>query len=117
MSGRYIYGKGTQNFPLTSGNGSPLPEYQTVVPTKIQLFGLNFSQIVSPTLFNEARISYNRFEQTFTPLDADFDPSSLGLGDGFGRKFFADDYGFGLSQFGCADQCSTRAHQQCVSTC
>jgi len=79
MSGRYIYGKGTQNFPLTSGNGSPLPEYQTVVPTKIQLFGLNFSQIVSPTLFNEARISYNRFEQTFTPLDATFDPTSLGL--------------------------------------
>ena len=57
ISGRYIYGKGTQNFPLTSGNGSPLPEYQTVVPTKIQLFGLNLSQILSPTLFNEARIS------------------------------------------------------------
>jgi len=47
MSGRYLYGKGTQNFPLTSGNGSPLPEYQTVVPTKIQLFGLNFSQTIS----------------------------------------------------------------------
>ncbi len=84
MSGRYIYGKGTQNFPLTSGNGSPLPEYQTVVPTKIQLLGLNFSQILSPTLFNEARISYNRFEQTFTPLDADFDPTSLNLVTGSG---------------------------------
>ncbi|MDQ3061612.1 MAG: TonB-dependent receptor, partial [Acidobacteriota bacterium] len=84
LSGRYIYGKGTQNFPLTSGNGSPLPEYQTVVPTKIQLFGINFSNVFSPTLFNEARIGYNRFEQTFTPLDAAFDPTSLGLVTGSG---------------------------------
>ncbi|HEV8159195.1 MAG TPA: TonB-dependent receptor [Pyrinomonadaceae bacterium] len=86
MNGRYIYGKGTQNFPLTSGNGSPLPEYQTVVPTKIQLFGLNFSNILSPTLFNEARIGYNRFEQTFTPLDAAFNPASLGLVTGSGLQ-------------------------------
>jgi len=84
MSGRYIYGKGEQNFPLTSGNGSPLPLYQTVVPTKIQLFGINFSNAFSQTLFNEARISYNRFEQTFTPLDAGFDPASLGLVTGSG---------------------------------
>jgi hypothetical protein len=84
MSGRYIYGKGEQNFPLTSGNGSPLPLYQTVVPTKIQLFGVNFSNVFSPTLFNEARIGYNRFEQTFTPLDAAFDPTSLGLNTGSG---------------------------------
>ena len=84
MSGRYIYGKGEQNFPLTSGNGSPLPLYQTVVPTKIQLFGVNFSNVFSPTLFNEARIGYNRFEQTFTPLDAAFDPTSLGLVTGSG---------------------------------
>ncbi|MEO7673936.1 MAG: carboxypeptidase-like regulatory domain-containing protein, partial [Pyrinomonadaceae bacterium] len=84
LSGRYIYGKGKQNFPLTSGNGSPLPPYQTVVPTKIQLFGVNFSNVISPTLFNEARIGYNRFEQTFTPLDATFDPTSLGLVTGSG---------------------------------
>ncbi len=84
LNGRYIYGKGTQNFPLTSGNGSPLPQYQTVVPTKIQLFGLNLSQVLSPTLFNESRVSYNRFVQTFTPLDATFDPISLGLVTGSG---------------------------------
>jgi len=86
VSGRYIYGKGTQNFPLTSGNGSPLPPYQTVVPTKIQLFGFNFSNVITPRLFNEARIGYNRFEQTFTPLDAAFDPASLGLVTGSGLK-------------------------------
>src|SRR5262249_54085625 len=63
----------------TSGNGSPLPAYQTVVPTRVQLFGLNFSQVLSANLINETRIGYNRFVQSFTPLDANFDPASIGL--------------------------------------
>lgn len=79
LSGRYIFGDGSQTFPLTSGNGSPLPAYQTVVPTRIQLFGLNVTQVLSSRLINETRLGYNRFFQTFTPLDADFDPSSIGL--------------------------------------
>jgi Carboxypeptidase regulatory-like domain/TonB dependent receptor len=79
LSGRYIFGDGDQVFPLTSGNGSPLPAYQTVVPTRVQLVGLNLSQILSPNIVNETRIAYNRFVQTFTPLDADFDPASIGL--------------------------------------
>lgn len=79
LSGRYIFGDGSQTFPLTTGNGSPLPAYQTVVPTRIQLFGLSLSQVLSARLINETRLGYNRFVQTFTPLDADFDPSSIGL--------------------------------------
>ena len=47
LSGRYVFGDGNQTFPLTSGNGSPLPAYQTVVPTRIQLFGLNLSQVLT----------------------------------------------------------------------
>jgi outer membrane receptor protein involved in Fe transport len=79
LSGRYIFGDGDQVFPLTTGNGSPLPAYQTVVPTRVQLFGLNLSQILSPNIVNETRIAYNRFVQNFTPLDAGFDPASIGL--------------------------------------
>src|SRR5262245_8437888 len=79
LSGRYVFGDGSQTFPLTSGNGSPLPAYQTVVPTRIQLFGLNLTQVLSERLLNETRLGYNRFVQTFTPLDADFDPSGIGL--------------------------------------
>ncbi len=79
LSGRYIFGDGNQVFPLTTGNGSPLPAYQTVVPTRIQLFGVNLSQVLSSRFVNEARLGYNRFVQTFTPLDADFDPASIGL--------------------------------------
>ncbi|HEY6991235.1 MAG TPA: carboxypeptidase regulatory-like domain-containing protein, partial [Bryobacteraceae bacterium] len=79
LSGRYVYGDGNQTFPLTSGNGSPLPAYQTVVPTRVQLSGLNFTQILSERLINETRAGYNRFVQTFTPLDGDFDPAGIGL--------------------------------------
>jgi outer membrane receptor protein involved in Fe transport len=79
LGGRYIFGDGNQVFPLATGNGSPLPAYQTVVPTRVQLFGLNLSQFISPKLVNETRVAYNRFVQTFTPLDADFDPASIGL--------------------------------------
>ena len=79
LSGRYIFGDGSQTFPLTSGNGSPSPEYQTVVPTRIQLFGLNLSQVLSNGLINKTRLGYNRFVRTFTPLDAAFDPASIGL--------------------------------------
>lgn len=79
LSGRYIFGDGNQIFPLTSGFGSPLPPYQTVVPTRIQLVGLNLSQLINERLINDTRVSYNRFRQSFSPLDADFDPASLGL--------------------------------------
>jgi len=79
LSGRYIFGDGMQVFPLTSGLGSPLPEYQTVVPTRVQLLGLNLVQFFGNNILNETRVGYNRFFQDFSPLDKDFDPSSIGL--------------------------------------
>ncbi len=79
LSGRYVFGQGSQFFPLTAGVGSPLAPYQTVVPTRVQLAGLNFSQVLTSRLINETRLGYNRFKQNFFPLDADFDPASIGL--------------------------------------
>jgi hypothetical protein len=81
VNARYIYGDGNQTFPLTSGNGSPLAPYQTVVPTRIQLFGINFSQVLSSRLINETRAGYNRYVQFFTPLDAG-NPLPTGLNTG-----------------------------------
>ncbi|HKC89668.1 MAG TPA: TonB-dependent receptor, partial [Blastocatellia bacterium] len=77
LSGRYIFGDGTQQFPLATGNGSPLPRYQTVVPTRIQLFGLNLTQVLSARLINESRAGYNRYVQFFTPLDAITPPDAV----------------------------------------
>jgi outer membrane receptor protein involved in Fe transport len=79
LSGRYVFGDGNQTFPLTTGQGSQLPPYQTVVPTRVQLAGLNFSQVLSNRLINDTRFSFVRFTQLFSPLDAAFDPASIGL--------------------------------------
>ncbi len=44
--------------------------------------GLNFQYLATPAVINELRLSYNRFTQGFTPLDAGFDPSSIGINTG-----------------------------------
>jgi outer membrane receptor protein involved in Fe transport len=79
LNGRYVFGQGNQNFPLSAGAGSPLAPYQTVVPTRVQLAGINFTQSFSSSFINETRLGYNRFKQLFFPFDAAFDPASIGL--------------------------------------
>ena len=79
LSGRYLFGDGNQTFPLNSGQGSELPAYQTVVPTRVQLAGVNLSQMLTTRLINETRVSYNRFAQVFSPMDSAFDPAGIGL--------------------------------------
>src|SRR5581483_8597033 len=79
LSGRYVFGDGNQTFPLNSGQGSQLPPYQTVVPTRVQLAGLNSTQLLIHRLINDFRVSFNRFAQSFSPLDVAFDPASIGL--------------------------------------
>jgi hypothetical protein len=79
LSGRYLFGDGNQTFPLNSGQGSELPAYQTVVPTRVQLAGLNVSQMLTSRLIHDTRLSFNRFAQIFSPLDSAFDPASIGL--------------------------------------
>jgi hypothetical protein len=79
LSGRYVFGNGTQTFPLNSGQGSELPAYQTIVPTRVQLAGLNVSEVLSERVINETRLSFNRFAQVFSPFDSQFDPSTIGL--------------------------------------
>jgi hypothetical protein len=79
LSGRYVFGDGNQTFPLNSGQGSQLPSYQTAVPTRVQLGGLDISQVLTPRLIHDTRLSFTRFAQVFSPLDAAFDPASIGL--------------------------------------
>jgi hypothetical protein len=79
VTGRYVFGDGNQTFPLNSGQGSELANYQTVVPTRVQLGGLNLSQVFTPHLIQDTRVSFMRFAQVFSPQDAAFDPASIGL--------------------------------------
>src|SRR4051794_1717383 len=75
LSGRYVFGNGSQTFPLNSGQGSHLPNYQPPVPPRVQLAGLNFPQPLTGRLPNEPRLSFNRFTQLFSPIDSAFDPA------------------------------------------
>lgn len=79
LGARYVFGDGNQTFPLNSGQGSELPQYQTVVPTRVQLGGVNLSQVLTSRLINETRVSINRYAQVFSSLDSGFDPASIGL--------------------------------------
>ena len=45
----------------------------------MQLAGLNVTQVLTDRMINETRFSFNRFTQLFSPLDAGFDPASIGL--------------------------------------
>ena len=74
-----MFGDGNQTFPLNSGQGSQLPAYQTVVPTRVQLAGFNASQMLTSRVINDTRLSFNRYAQVFSPLDSNFDPASIGL--------------------------------------
>jgi hypothetical protein len=79
LSGLYVFGDGDQTFPLNSGQGSQLPAYQTEVPTRVQLAGVSFLQVLTSHLIHDTRVSLNRFAQVFSPLDSGFDPASIGL--------------------------------------
>ena len=50
-----------------------------MVPTRVQLGGLNVTQLLTDRLINETRVSFIRFAQVFSPLDSSFDPASIGL--------------------------------------
>ena len=45
----------------------------------MQLGGLDISQVLTPRLIHDTRLSFTRFAQVFSPLDAAFDPASIGL--------------------------------------
>jgi hypothetical protein len=90
LTARYFLGDSDQSFPLALVGGGGLPGYNTTTPTNVQLLSASFTKVASPRLLFELRGGWNRFDETFGPEDADFDPSSIGLGT------TADSENFGL---------------------
>jgi hypothetical protein len=82
LSGRYFFGDSEQSFPLGLLGGGLLPGFNTVTPTQVSLVALSFVHVFSDTKLNEVRFGYNRYEQSFSPEDMDFDPGSIGLNTG-----------------------------------
>jgi len=81
ISGRYAFARSKQVFPLGGlgfGGGSRLPEFAQTSPTRVQLVSLSLLSTLSPHKINEVRFGYSRYRTSFSALDANFDPASLG---------------------------------------
>lgn len=82
LTARYFFGNSNQSFPLAILAGNVLPGYNTVTPTRVNLFSISYLRLLSSTKVNEMRFGYNRFDEGFFPEDQAFDPNSIGLNTG-----------------------------------
>jgi Carboxypeptidase regulatory-like domain/TonB dependent receptor len=89
ISGRYAFARSEQVFPLGSqggfGDGSRLPEFAQTSPARVQVVSASLLSTLSTTRINEVRFGYTRYRTSFSSLDANFDPASLGLDFGNGK--------------------------------
>ncbi len=76
---RYFFGDSLQSFPLGLVGGTILPGFNTVTPTRVNVVSLSYTKSITPRLLAEVRGGYNRFFETFSPEDNNFDPNSIGL--------------------------------------
>ena len=79
LTGRYYIGDSTQLFPLALTGGGLLPNYNTFVPTRVQMIAISYVSVINPSMVNEARLGWNRFAEGFFSEDRSFDPLSIGL--------------------------------------
>lgn len=86
---RYAFGQSNQIFPLGNnggfGKGSRLPQFAQTSPTRVQVVSASLLSTISSTEINEVRFGYDRFTTSFSSLDANFDPASIGLDMGTGK--------------------------------
>jgi len=89
LTGRYAFGQSYQIFPLGNnggfGKGSRLPQFAQTSPTRVQVVSVSLLSTLSPTRINEVRFGYSRYRTSFSSLDANFDPASIGLDLGTGK--------------------------------
>ncbi|HTA22309.1 MAG TPA: carboxypeptidase regulatory-like domain-containing protein [Terriglobales bacterium] len=89
LTGRYAFGQSDQTFPLGNnggfGKGSRLPQFAQTSPTRVQVVSLSLLSTLSSTRINEVRFGYSRYRTSFSSLDANFDPASIGLDLGTGK--------------------------------
>ena len=79
LSARFIYGNTDQieedAFPLR-------PEWLSTTSPITQVFGVSLASTLSSAWSNEARFSYNTFNESIYPVDHTVNPSSYGLNTG-----------------------------------
>src|SRR5579862_6024011 len=89
LTGRYAFSQSYQVFPFGSpggyGAGSRLPQFAQTSPTRVQVVSVSLLSTLSPSKINEVRFGYSRYRTSFSSLDANFDPTSIGLNFGTGK--------------------------------
>ena len=89
LTGRYAFARNSQVFPFGSpggfGAGSRLPQFAQTSPTRVQVFSLSLLSTLSASRINEVRFGYSRYRTSFSSLDDNFDPTSIGMNFGTGK--------------------------------
>ncbi len=89
LTGRYAFAQSSQVFPFGSpggyGTGSRLPQFAQTSPARVQVASVSLLSSLSGGKINEVRFGYSRYRTSFSSLDANFDPSTIGLNFGTGK--------------------------------
>lgn len=89
LTGRYAFSQSNQTFPFGSpggfGAGSRLPQFAQTSPARVQVVSISLLSTLSNSMINEERFGYSRYRTSFSSLDANFNPDSIGLNFGTGK--------------------------------
>jgi hypothetical protein len=87
ITGRYAYASSQQVFPvggLGTGEGSVFSQFAVQSPTRVQVVSMSLLSTLGAHQLNEVRFGYSRYRTSFASVDANFNPSSLGINFGTG---------------------------------
>ena len=106
LTGRYAFARSQQVFPLGSsggfGKGSRLPQFAQTSPARVHVASFSLFSVLSSARINEIRFGYSRYRTSFSSLDANLDPASLGIDFGTGKLGLPEfDFG-GIENLGAA---------------
>jgi hypothetical protein len=89
ITARYAFAQSDQIFPFGSpggfGTGSRLGQFSQTSPARVQVFSASLLSTLSSSHINEVRFGYSRYRTSFSSLNANFDPTSVGLNFGTGK--------------------------------
>jgi hypothetical protein len=89
ITARYAFSQSDQIFPFGSpggfGTGSRLPQFAQTSPARVQVFSASLLSTFSSSKINEVRFGYSRYRTSFSSLNANFDPTTIGLNFGTGK--------------------------------
>ncbi len=89
LTGRYAFARNYQVFPFGSpggfGAGSRLPQFAQTSPTRVQVVSVSLLSSLSASRINEIRFGYSRYRTSFSSLNENFDPNSIGLNFATGK--------------------------------